>query len=71
MRNRRLILAGITFLVSTVPISDLYAACTYTPIMGGEIRFCDNGTCTSKSVWQDNRLVYVEFVECRGEIPQT
>jgi hypothetical protein len=71
MRNRRLVLAGVS-LLSALPISRLYAECTYTPTMGGgEIRECDNGTCKSRSTWQDNRLVSVDWVECKGDIPQT
>lgn len=72
MRNRRLILAGLTSLLSVMPISKLYTECTYTPTFGGgEIRECDNGTCRSRSTWQDNRLVSVDWVECRGTITQT
>lgn len=72
MRNRRLILAGLTSLTSVMPISELYAECTYTPTFGGgEIRECNNGTCMSRSLWQDNKFITVLYRHCRGEVSQT
>ena len=59
MRRGRLIVAAATALASAVPAAELYAACTYTPAMGGEIRHCTNGTCWSSSLWRNNQLVEV------------
>lgn len=64
MRNSRLIVAGLASFLAAMPLSELYAACTYTPTVGGERRVCSNGTCTSESIWQDNRLVSVVYVQC-------
>jgi hypothetical protein len=66
MHSRRLIAAGITSLLSAMPLSELYAACTSVPSVGSERRICSNGTCKSESIWQDNRLVSVVYVECTG-----
>jgi len=66
MRRERLIVAAATVLVSAVPVAELYAACTYIPSVGSERRICSNGTCTSESIWQDNRLVEVLYVRCEG-----
>ena len=66
MRTRRFILTASIFLVSAMPISELYAACTYTAVSGGgEIRECDNGTCWSRSLWQGNTLIAVLGSGCR------
>ena len=65
MRRKRLIAAVLTFMLSAMPLSELYAACTYTPTAGGgEIRHCSNGTCSSTSLWKDNQLVSVLDVTC-------
>lgn len=66
MRNKHLTAGGIALVLSALPLSEAYAACTYTPITGGERRFCSNGTCESESIWQDNRLVSVVYVTCTG-----
>lgn len=58
MCRSRVIAAAATFVLTTMPMSELYAACTYTPALGGEWRRCDNGTCWSESLWTaDNQLV--------------
>lgn len=64
MRTTRFVAAGIASLLSAMPLSELYAACTYTPTVGGERRVCSNGTCESESIWQNNRLVSVVYVQC-------
>ena len=67
MRRSRIIASAATFVVSALPLSELHAACTYTPVTGGEIRTCDNGTCRSTSRWSsDNRLIEVMEVVCDG-----
>jgi hypothetical protein len=65
MRSNR-VAFGIASFLSVMPLSEAYAACTYTPISGGARRVCTNGTCTSESIWQNNRLVSVVYVECVG-----
>jgi hypothetical protein len=65
MRRSPIIAAALTSVLSVLPLSELYAACTYTPVVGGEIRTCDNGRCRSTSRWSsDNRLIEVIEVEC-------
>jgi len=65
MRRKRLVTAAVTALISAMPLSELYAACTYTPTLGGgEIRYCTNGTCSSSSHWVDNKLVAVLYTRC-------
>lgn len=67
MRRSRIIAAAATFVLSALPVSELYAACTYSPVVGGELRICDNGTCRSMSRWStDNQLIEVIEVTCRG-----
>lgn len=66
MRKTHFVVAGFTSVLALMPITELYAACTYTPVVGGEIRYCSNGTCESESRWQDNRLVEVFYVRCGG-----
>lgn len=58
MRTGRLIAAAATLLLSVLPLSELYAACSYTPTMGGDWMYCDNGRCWSRSLWtNDGQLV--------------
>ena len=52
----------LALVVSALPVTELWAACTITPTTGGEWRFCDNGTCWSRSFWINNKIVY-ELVE--------
>lgn len=68
MRKTRLMAAAATFLLTALPLSELYAACTYSPTLGGEWRFCNNGTCWSKSLWtSDNQIVEGSVTTgCRG-----
>lgn len=70
MRKDRLVAAAIAAILAAMPLSELYAACRYEPIMGGEVRTCSNGTCWSQSVWtSDNQLVYVVRAACDGNPP--
>lgn len=66
MRRARIMAAAATFTVSALPLSELYAVCEYTATAGGsEIRYCDNGTCWSRSYWSsDNRLIAVIEIGC-------
>jgi hypothetical protein len=57
MRRSRIIAAAATFVLSALPLSELYAACTSYYTVFGEWRRCDNGTCWSESLWIDNQLV--------------
>jgi hypothetical protein len=50
MHRGRLIAAAATLLLSALSLSELYAACSYTPTMGGDWMYCDNGTCWSRSL---------------------
>jgi hypothetical protein len=70
MRSSLLISIGMTTVLAAMPLSELYAACTYTPTLGGERRYCSNGTCESESIWRDNQLVEVLYVRC-GDVLQT
>lgn len=70
MLRNRLAAAAITAVLSVLPLSELYAACRYEPIMGGELRTCSNGTCWSQSVWSDdNQLISVVRAACDGNPP--
>lgn len=73
MAINRILGTALTIVMSTLPVSELYAACTYTRTMGGEWRYCDNGTCWSNSFWtSDNRIVESSVTSgCREGTPQT
>jgi hypothetical protein len=58
MKAPRFFAAATVLLVSFLPLSELYAACSYQKVMGGEWMYCDNGTCWSRSLWtNDGQLV--------------
>jgi hypothetical protein len=70
MRRSRLVGAAMAAVLSALPLSELYAACSsYTMLGGFELRTCSNGTCWSQSVWSDNKLVEVIDTKCDGNPP--
>ena len=58
MHRSRLAAAAAAVVLSVLPVTELYAACTYTPTVGGQWMECSNGECWSRSLWtNDGKLV--------------
>jgi hypothetical protein len=62
MRNIQKLAVVATVISSQALATDLFAACTVTPTTGGEWRYCENGSCWSRSFWANNRI-FPESVE--------
>jgi hypothetical protein len=71
MHRARLVVAAAAVVVSVLPLSELYAACSYTPTVGGQWMYCENGECWSRSLWtSDGKLVEGSVSSgCRLENP--
>jgi hypothetical protein len=67
MNKLRLAASSAAIALSALPLSELYAECTYTPTTGGYWAYCDNGRCWSYSFFYNNNKIAPETVQsgCR------